>query len=1350
MNAEGKSINYVFKTVLSRTFGMKLRYIYICVLLILMGCNSKKTESEKLYTGTIEDTISNQTIYSIVEDQYGYIWLGTARGLNRYNGDEYTQFFFKSDGTGLPINFVLCMLYDSRNRLWIGTGNGIVLYEDGKFKEIQIDGSSKFVAQIIEDKLGRIIINTSNEICILNQEENLFEEKLSYFSNFPIPTFLNLTTVDSYSRVWVATLDNICVYDSEFKLIKEITIPSAEKINDIYLSPFEELWISYSNGLSIVDINKIELKENPASLDLIPKLTTEGIQLIREFDNRTIILKSADEELFIYDFLTGETIKQGQKNFPFSSPDFDIIEIFSDSQKNLWFGSRNKGFEIVRNVERLFNENYILENALSDQSIVQILESEDRKVWFISSNGRVYKYDLDLENIKKVVAPFQLDEESRLFFDSKKNIWLVNKNKLYQCKTENDELIIKNEFTFNESLKVIEEDDDGKIWVAGYGEYIYYKSKRASSFEQLQIHEPKYNLNAKLLKISTGELLVLSFQNDVFLFNPKSLKKTYLNIQAKTVVEPFFPVSAFEDSNGKIWIGTVQNGLFEYDPENKLINKHLFPKLENNIIIGIIGDTQGYLWLTTENGIYKFDPIQKKEIVYYIEDGIGGNQFNNNSLESVSNGELYFGGTHGITQTNPTKPISNVSGNLIIERIISDKTILYEASNHSNLVDEIKIKNWFNSFSIHFSPLNYDRLKNYRFAYKLENYNSDWVEAGKNRQVNFYKIPSGNYTFMVKAFRNDIEDENTITARIKLELLPTVWGSNKMILVYSVLLLSFLYFIFRIFRAWKREKDKSLEAERKRAEALRINELNFNYFINISHEFRTPLTMIRGPLSILTTTNNLDGESGKLLSIIERNVDKMLRLVNQFLDFNDLREREINLHKKDCDIIPEIIKSVDLFSFSLKEKDLSIKLDLPKCPVIAHIDSEKIEKSLSNILSNSIKYTPSGGSIEVFVKIFSSRDLKSSFNELSTKNKEWVKVDIKDSGIGIPEKELDKVFDRFYQVNQSNGLNYYGTGIGLNFTKKIIEAHDGRIKAFNHPSGGTLISFIIPLKNISTTSDGKSSLNREAKLKLDSEQAIDKYDPINKFPLKEKVLIVDDDPEIIHFLKIILKNKYEIQTAFDADTAIIKLENQDVDLIISDVLMPGMSGYDFCRFLKSNLDYCHIPIVLLTAKSTTDEQVKGLSVGAEAYITKPFDAIYLKAIVQSQLENRKKIRKVLTSTSINKKEINKMNISSQDKWLINEFYKLMDEGLDDPELNINQITDKLNISRTKFYYKVKSLTGETPSQFFKIYKLNKATELIKTGKYNISEIAFMTGFNTLSHFSLSFKKQFGVPPSEYD
>lgn len=552
----------------------------------------------------------------------------------------------------------------------------------------------------------------------------------------------------------------------------------------------------------------------------------------------------------------------------------------------------------------------------------------------------------------------------------------------------------------------------------------------------------------------------------------------------------------------------------------------------------------------------------------------------------------------------------------------------------------------------------------------------------------------------------------------------------------------------------KDEKLAKLKAQQEKEQEKKVNQMNMSFFANISHEFRTPLTMISGPVTQLQESSGMTVEDKRLLNIVQRNIRRMLRLVNQLLDFNKLENDTLKLKVKPLDLIAQLKNLTDIFQVTANEKGVTFRTYGLEDSLMVWADEDKLDKVCFNLLSNAMKFTQAGGKVEFGLDVI-SRDEAMSFFALGDKDVDmrYMKVVVKDSGQGIPEDQREKIFERYYQLdNQTRGGYNWGTGIGLYLAKSLAQMHHGYLKAGNRKDGpGAEFTLIIPISESSYSESEKCNMEGGADIVNPYMMSSVKYTELS-LPVsdndRKKVLLVDDDADVIHYMKELLVPYYDVQSRFDADSAYTLMKEEAFDVVISDVVMPGKNGYELCCQIKDNIQISHIPVILLTAKATVEDQVQGLDCGADAYVTKPFEPQYLLALISSQLKNREKLRALLSeATDMDNLEENVL--SPQDNAFMSELYQLMEKELSNSELDVARMTEMLHISRTKFYYKVKGLTGENPSVFFKRYKLNRAAQLLGERKYNVSEIADMTGFSTLSHFSTSFKKQFGVSPSEY-
>ena len=579
------------------------------------------------------------------------------------------------------------------------------------------------------------------------------------------------------------------------------------------------------------------------------------------------------------------------------------------------------------------------------------------------------------------------------------------------------------------------------------------------------------------------------------------------------------------------------------------------------------------------------------------------------------------------------------------------------------------------------------------------------------------------------------------------------WWATVLYVLLGLVMLGFVWMMYRRIRRVRKEaarRIRDVRIERERAEAAReeeqrLNKIQMNYFSNVAHEFRTPLTMISGPAQQLAESPDIKGQDRQLVGIIRRNTEWMLSLVNQLLDFNRIGNSKLQMKVAKTDIVAPLRAAVDMFRFNAGSKGIELGTYGLEEPFVMWADVDKVNKVVMNLLANALKFTPSGGKVSLSFDVL-SRDAAAEEFPMTDKDndQQYACISVTDSGCGIPEGQEEKIFERFYQAGNQGDTQ--GSGIGLFYSRALTGLHHGYIKASNRPEGGARFSFILPAGAASYSEDERT----EAKPQMVVPQASQEAQPTDSSEDtdRKRIAVVDDDIDIANYVKVLLSPYYNVSVYFDGASALKGMTEEAPSLIISDVVMPGMSGYELCKAVKGELELSHIPVVLVTAKVAVENQVEGLGVGADAYVTKPFQPAYLLALVKSLMENREKLHRRLGEAT-SAEEIAPDELSPRDKAFLKDLYELMEKEIADTELDITRISELMRMSRTKFYYKVKGLTGENPSSFFKRYKLNYAANLLKEGKYNMSEIAYMTGFNTLSHFSTSFKKQFGVPPSEY-
>ncbi|MDR1553408.1 MAG: response regulator [Prevotellaceae bacterium] len=1331
----------------------------ILILSLAVSCTSIEHENDDTgYSGHVVATdISNQQITSFAEDSLGHIWIGTPRGANKYITHEYHQYFRSDYPLSLCDNQIRQIYRDSKNRLWFATANGVCIYnEKDCFEKIPVENPNQNAIQILEDSEGRIFLNMVVNICEYKPEQNRF---VAISMDFDIDkTYNNRCFADNAKNLWSVTSFHIRRFDTENFELKEM-INTPFPVHYSFMRDNGELWLASENNLFVFDTKTNKFIETPDIIKNHPLLSKTVITYIHSYTN-TMLLINTQTGLFIYDFAKKTVTFQSEDGFPFDVPQFKITTMFTDSQNNLWIGSTDQGYVTkFSHKEHFNNNNYLLSNAVR-KSVLSVVTDKNDNLWIATALDGLFVYnaaDKTMRNIdaKKYFTEKQIYKNSvvRLFVDSDNHIWLITEfGELIKCRYDGD-FHKEKVFMMPSAVLCMEQDDNGTIYAAGFGENIYILRKGEKEFIHRQLYAPTFVFTQDILKLSTGELLVCSFNQNLRLINPNTWDITEIEMRKFIKHSLFIPTDLYEDSQGDIWIGTLVNGLFLYSPKTQQVKK--IEETACSDISSINEDSYGNMWIGTQYGLSKYDRASEKITNYYTKDGTGGNQFYERSSCKLNDGTLIFGGTHGLTFFNSSPNVSKRNIPLLFEDLkIHNKLVIPSESEcidkHLSYNPIIRLNQNQNSFTISFAALDYSEYESARYYYIMEGFDKIWIDANNNREAYYSNLPAGKYTFRVKITDNN-KSINDVENSVAIIVAPSLWTSFWAYCIYFLLAVVAIFISIKIWRKIKKEKELAIHAQREKEQEQRVNKMNMSFFSNISHEFRTPLTMISGPVTQLCDDASITGEKKTLLYIIQRSVTRMLKLVNQLLDFNKIENDTLKLNVKRTDVTSALARQIDIFKINANNKSILLEIYGLEDSFVMWLDVDKFEKITGNIMVNALKFTGEGGKIKITFDVIRREQASHIFN-LSDKDvdSEYVKISVADSGIGIPKDKLEKIFERYFQLENYNHEVYnWGTGIGLYYTRCLIELHHGYIKADNRDEGGAVFTFILPVNEIAYNDNERNQAEDKETAAfplLTNEQ----YNSTEKEKLTQQytLLIVDDDTEVTHYLKTILSPYYKIIVRFDAASALEAVKNESPDLVLSDVVMPGSSGYELCKMIKEDMQSCHIPIILLTAKVTVESQVEGLDAGADAYVTKPFEPNYLLALIKSQLKNRENIRRIL-SKSTQTDKIDKNMLSPQDNTFMTELYELMENELSNTELNISRMIDVLKISRTKFYYKVKGLTGENPNVFFKTYKLNRAAELLTEGKYKISEVADMTGFSTLSHFSVSFKKQFGKSPSEY-
>ena len=1322
--------------------------------MLMLGCQRQGTigttlDKDEEHDLVVANELSNSRVQCIAEDADGYLWIGTFRGLNRYDGHEYHQYFCTFDSLGLPDNQIQSLLCDQQGRLWVATVNGVCRYtRQDNFESIPMQTGNRNARKLLMDSKGRIFAYNGMELLMYDEQQHIF---LSKFNRTITNQSWGDCFIDGADNILMVSADNLLVINGEtFKQKAEVKAGQQLGFYFFELLPNGLMLCSDNGTLVLYDTKSQQII--PLSTEMHERLTAHNsvLQAACLLDNNTILLSTSRNGLFELNLLTHTLKGQADANFTLPVPDAYVTKIFQDSRKNIWLGTYDKGlFADYYYKEKFGGSDNYLNRVIENSSVLAVAIDKQANLWISTLLKGVFVYHSTTQKAEHIeIAGLPAGEKknaiTNIFCDRDGQLWLSTTSGVMKCQYDGAKLNILSQWQLPPTM-CFEQTEDGTVWAATSTTYIFAFRPGSTEPEAKQAFNVDFTFIPSLLKLKDGSMLISAFYQPITKMNPQTGKLSALDIpslQRCIRRSVYIPTDMLQDAKGNIWIGTVSNGLLCYYPQTNEVRR--IAGLSCSDVGSIEEDRQGNLWISTMKGLNRLDPKTGTMTALYKADGLAGDEFADRASCQLPNGSLVFGSTDGITMFNPAdidtlRQIPLIFCHLKIHNQLMRPSADGPIEAMLDSCQEVRLRHDENSFSISYTALDFGEYERVHYYYKLDGFDRDWIDAGINHSASYANLPSGHYTFRVKT-TDTASDENSSDERtLSINVAPSPANAWWAWLIYISLASALAWYLYRNARRVVKARRAAYQAQMEKEQELRTNQMNMSFFANIAHEFRTPLTMVSGPVGQLVRSGNLSAEDRSLLSVAQRSIQRMFKLVNQLMDFNKLENDTLRLYVEQIDVVKAMNDICDTFEYNAREKGISILRIGMEDSLQAWTDGDKLEKIVSNLLSNALKFTPLGGRIDVSLDVADGQ----------------VKVCVADTGKGIPEGQRENIFKRYYQLdNQTKAILNYGTGIGLYYARRLAELHHGSLTVDNRMEGtGAVFTLVYPMSETAYTEAERRPLSNEG---VADYRVIDtpvvqhtEHKSQETNDARPTILIVDDDTDIINYMRLLFFQEYHIITCLDAETALEEMRAEEPNIVLSDVAMPGKDGYQLCQEIKQDIQLSHIPVILVTAKITAENQVEGLNVGADAYVTKPFDPAVLSALIQSQLKNRERVRKLLTKATTTEEEGVDNALSAQDKHFMEELYKLMEEELSNSELDVTRITKMLYISRTKLYYKIKGLTGETPSNFFRTYKLNRAAELLMSGRYTISEIADLCGFSTQSHFSVVFKKQFGVTPSEY-
>ncbi len=1395
-----KDNNLISAVVEFMNFIVCILSIFIC---LLCKNNLQGQESSANFNFVnIKDGISKTAASTIIQDHYGFVWIGTnGAGIHRFDGIEYISYPDQSKDTiSINSSMVFCSYLDKNNRLWVGTEGGLNLYDrvQDRFRNISLTplGSENSftnhfaVSSIAEDEDGNLFVGVF--------AKGLYRLDTKKFTAQHIPNIgfntklnsgildINDLKIDHNGKIYAGTNVGLKEYDPITQTLRPSMFLSEngsmtfqEPIKSLLITKENNIWIgSLSSGLYKVDRQQ---KENCKIVHL--PITKKRILSLATVPDGTLLCGTENDGLF---HLSNEGIVL--KNYVFDKKDKNSIRsnsiwsLFLDTNDRIWIGYYNSGIAVY---DKLFDKFQHIEslpsksNSLEASSVTGIIQDKSNRLWISMDGGGIDIYDPKTLEFKHIntktneIPGLSSNDIQAVFIDSKENIWLGSWNSgIFFLKKGSQKFINFNPNNTNGELATnsvlsFAEDSSGKIWIGTfYGGLLSYdysnnqiKHYNTKEFVQHNIHNSlirkvlvDYDDNVwvgattglfKVVLNESNEYSVISMRQKMPFHYQNSLNANHI-------------LSIYESSDHMIWIGTRGEGLCKYDPDNKVFtwfNKQNGLQEEN--VSGVIESSDGNIWVSGNQGIHKIDLHSNQITGYNINDGLLSNDFNFNAVHRDQKGNLYFGNYNGIDYFNPKnieinthKPNLHLTGFKLFNKNVVpglDQSPLRQVISET---DSISLTHEQSVFTIEYTAVNYTRPEKNQYAYYLEGLEESWNYVGNTRSATYTNLDYGDYTFKVKVANNDgVWNDKPLL--LKVTILPPWWKTNWAILAYILLFWLGIYLLNKLTQNRIKEKQLIENEREKRIKEEELNNKKLQFFTNISHEFRTPLTLIINPLIDIINNNkyHLPEEIKEKHRIIHKNTDRLSRLINELMDFRKLEINKLKVKAQKLNVINYIQEIVSYFAQEAHDKNIALQIEHNISELEVWVDKSMLEKIIFNLLSNAFKVTPEGG--KILVEIYTN-----SLNpEVKNNYSGTFEICISDTGPGLEKEQLDKIFERFYQVNNLNKWYYGGTGIGLEVVRGLVELHQGKVKVESEIGQGTSFKVILPLgKAHFQENEVVETESIDIKPKIEgivvSSKKIEQIQAKDEEPKNSRLLIVEDNTELRNYLKRELIDQYKIFTASNGKEGLEKAKKEIPDIIITDVIMPEMDGFTFCSKIKEDIQTSHIPLLMLTAKTMHDDRLKGINSGADAYLSKPFDLRVLKSRLSQLLSSRQMLFNKYFSAIIDNDVDG--NTTSLDKEFIEKVLNYINENINDPDLGVEVLASQLHLSRSQFYRKVKTLTGQTANQFLRNIRLQRAKQILEKGHTNISEVSYQVGFSSPSYFTKCFRTQFGMLPTEVE
>jgi signal transduction histidine kinase/ligand-binding sensor domain-containing protein/AraC-like DNA-binding protein len=1359
----------------------------IATTILLITWSAVAAQNYRFDQLNVADGLSQNTVNTILKDRRGYIWIGTNDGLNQYNGYSFQVFRHQNaNPNSLKGNKVLTLLEDTAGRLWIGTASGLCIYDPGQsvFNPVRLGAEDtagpghQYIRTIAQDQSGRIWVGTLSGMLYVRETDGDGFRAVR-FNSGPVADVSTICQ-DQKGTIWVGT-DHAGLYykpkgQNEWSFLPIEALNGGQGLaKTIVEDQSGQLWVGTQGaGLFRISADRSACQHYKAAQT--PGLQNDLIKSLALGPHGKLWAATDGGGLSVFDTQSGAVQHLGYNPYdPQSVASDAAYALFRDEEGLVWVGTFDGGVSIFNPNHKAFHHigrSLVSSNGLSHRSVLSFLEDRRGDIWIGTDGGGLNIWTPGADQFRVLTQADGLSSKvvTSLCEGPAGQVWIgTYRGGLQRFDPETRSLeTYKYEAGHpqgirNDNVWALLPHGAQHLWV-GTLAGLDRLDLATGSFEHWSTHS-KEGEEAYAERVTTlyrgpsGTVWVGG--KGVRYVSEASGAMHPLQVPTGSTLNQFDSRAFLEDAAGRLWIGTEGGGLFIRAAHGNAIHNYTMSDgLPSNAIHTLYEGEDGAVWMSTNKGLSRVWLDSKTGALHYRnyckQDGLQSNQFSYNAGLQTRDGHLYFGGINGfnyfkpgLIQDNPHAPEVALTGLKLYDQYTSPEDEDSPLEKPISQIERLVLSHQQSQlFALEFTALGYTSSEKNQYAYKLEGFLDEWSYIGDRRSVSFTNLNAGTYTFLVKAANNDgvwNPEPVALEIVIKPPFWRTPWAYASYILISVLLLFGFRHALLMRERFKNNLRLKDLE----RQKIEEVNRLKLAFFTNVSHEFRTPLTLISGPVEQLLESGQFGGRAARQLQIVQQNTKRLLRLVNQLLEFRKMDEDQVQLSPQSADMVSFVRGVKTAFDGMAESRGIDYQLNTSLQSIPICFDPDKMEKIVYNLLSNAFKFTRQRVEVEIRQ---GERVVESGKAAQSV-----VLISIADDGSGISPKHQDRIFDRFYQVQpgqeQPGEALPQGTGIGLAYAKALVELHGGGLELESTVGKGSRFTIWLPLEAQAIDCGPPQKLEMPERV-MEQTSVEEQLSPavalpglLNRSGAKPVLLIVEDNEDVRNFLRMSFEPFFTIAEAENGEAGIAKALEMLPDIILSDIMMPKKSGIELCQTLKADDRSSHIPIVLLTANQSEEKLVVGLETGADDYVTKPFKFRLLKARIFNLIHNREMLKQRFSQNLLQPEP---GQPPSPDEQFLQKAIRIVEDNLNESDFGVSDFAKALGMSRSVLYRKFSALTDQSVKEFINIIRLKRAAEMLKLGVCDsISEVAYSVGFSDAQYFSKKFKKHYNMTPTAY-